>query len=99
MVLRSFATFNNFFNSSVGDLQLATFCPEIKWHYIGMYQTKMANQLMRVPRLHMLETLSSRAQADAVNTRWRGDQPLRVLVQVNTSGEESKMCACALRTL
>ena len=65
-------------------------CPEIKWHFIGMFQTKMASSLLRVPHLHMLETLSSKTHADAVNSRWQHDEPLNVMVQVNTSGEDSK---------
>lgn len=50
----------------------------------------MASTLMRVRNLHMLETLSSQSHADAVNSRWKEEDPLNVLVQVNSSGEESK---------
>jgi len=53
-----------------------------------MFQTKMASSLMRVPGLHMLETLSTQSQADAVNSRWQKEEPLQVMIQVNTSGEE-----------
>ncbi|XP_078493976.1 pyridoxal phosphate homeostasis protein-like [Ciona intestinalis] len=69
---------------------MAELCPDVKWHYIGTFQKKMASVLMRVSNLHMLETLNGAKEADAVNSRWKSTEPLQVLVQVNTSGEESK---------
>ncbi|CAK8675820.1 pyridoxal phosphate homeostasis protein-like [Clavelina lepadiformis] len=69
---------------------MTVICPDIKWHYIGMFQKKMASVLMRVTNLYMLETLTASQEADAVNSRWKGTEPLRVMIQVNTSGEESK---------
>uniref|UniRef100_H2YH21 Alanine racemase N-terminal domain-containing protein n=1 Tax=Ciona savignyi TaxID=51511 RepID=H2YH21_CIOSA len=69
---------------------MAELCPDIKWHYIGSFQKKMASMLMRVSNLYMLETLSGSIEADAVNSRWKAPEPLKVLVQVNTSGEECK---------
>lgn len=65
-------------------------CPDLKWHYVGSFTKKMASSLMKVSDLHMLETLPGKVEADAVNKRWPHDNPLKVLVQVNTSGEESK---------
>ena len=42
----------------------------------------------------MVETLDSVKTADSLNRHWglrdRGDDPLRVLVQVNTSNEDSE---------
>ena len=42
----------------------------------------------------MVETLDSVKSADSLNKHWglrdRGDHPLRVLVQVNTSNEDSE---------
>jgi len=49
----------------------------------------MANPLTRVSNLHMLQTLAAKQDADAIDKRWTGD-PLRVMIQVNTSGEQSK---------
>jgi len=69
---------------------LLELCPDIKWHYIGSFTKKMAAPLTRVSNLHMLETISCPADATAVDKRWKGETPLKVLVQVNTSGEESK---------
>jgi len=65
-------------------------CPDIRWHYVGSFTKKHASQLMRVSNLYMLETLPGKLEADHVNKRWDKPQPLKVLVQVNTSGESSK---------
>lgn len=50
--------------------------------------------LSDVPGLWMVETLDSVKCADSLNRHWglrdRGDHPLRVLVQVNTSSEDSE---------
>ena len=47
-----------------------------------------------VPGLWMVETLDSVKTADILNRYWslreRGDDPLRVLVQINTSNEDSE---------
>ncbi|XP_008586173.1 PREDICTED: proline synthase co-transcribed bacterial homolog protein isoform X1 [Galeopterus variegatus] len=68
-------------------------CPEIKWHFIGHLQKQNVNKLMAVPNLFMLETVDSVKLADKVNSSWqkRGSpERLKVMVQINTSGEESK---------
>ncbi|XP_005398471.1 PREDICTED: proline synthase co-transcribed bacterial homolog protein isoform X2 [Chinchilla lanigera] len=68
-------------------------CPEIKWHFIGHLQKQNVNKLMAVPNLFMLETVDSVKLADRVNSSWqkRGSpERLKVMVQINTSGEESK---------
>lgn len=46
-----------------------------------------------VPNLFMLETVDSVKLADRVNSSWQkkgSPQKLKVMVQVNTSGEDSK---------
>ena len=47
-----------------------------------------------VPGLWMVETLDSVKTADILNRHWSlresGDDPLRVLVQINTSNEDSE---------
>ncbi|XP_075412816.1 pyridoxal phosphate homeostasis protein isoform X1 [Tenrec ecaudatus] len=68
-------------------------CPEIKWHFIGHLQKQNVNKLMAVPHLFMLETVDSAKLADKVNSSWQkkgSPEKLKVMVQVNTSGEESK---------
>jgi pyridoxal phosphate enzyme (YggS family) len=69
----------------------------IKWHFIGCLQRKNAKKLVEVPGLWMVETVDSWRSAQALDQRW-GDRsggwhdcsPLQVMLQVNTSGEESK---------
>ncbi|ERE89619.1 pyridoxal phosphate homeostasis protein [Cricetulus griseus] len=68
-------------------------CPEIKWHFIGHLQKQNVNKLMAVPNLFMLETVDSMKLADKVNSSWQkkgSTERLKVMVQINTSGEESK---------
>ncbi|NXV93170.1 PLPHP protein, partial [Calonectris borealis] len=68
-------------------------CPEIKWHFIGHLQKHNVNKLIAVPNLFMLETVDSVKLADRVNSSWQKkglSQKLKVMVQVNTSGEDSK---------
>ncbi|XP_064333536.1 pyridoxal phosphate homeostasis protein isoform X2 [Camelus dromedarius] len=68
-------------------------CPEIKWHFIGHLQKQNVNKLMAVPNLFMLETVDSVKLADRVNSSWQKKgalERLKVMVQINTSGEESK---------
>lgn len=48
-------------------------------------------QLLKVSRLEMVETIDSIKLANELNKRWSSilpNDPLKVLVQVNTSGEE-----------
>uniref|UniRef100_A0A5F8GBG3 Pyridoxal phosphate homeostasis protein n=1 Tax=Monodelphis domestica TaxID=13616 RepID=A0A5F8GBG3_MONDO len=68
-------------------------CPEIKWHFIGHLQKQNVNKLIAVPNLYMLETVDSVKLADKVNNSWQkrgSSERLKVMVQINTSGEESK---------
>uniref|UniRef100_A0A3Q2YEX0 Pyridoxal phosphate homeostasis protein n=1 Tax=Hippocampus comes TaxID=109280 RepID=A0A3Q2YEX0_HIPCM len=67
-------------------------CPEIKWHFIGHLQKNNVNKLL-VPNLFLVETVDSAKLADKVNSSWlriRGAsmQRLKVMVQINTSGEQ-----------
>ncbi|NWW50703.1 PLPHP protein, partial [Pedionomus torquatus] len=73
--------------------QILSSCPEIKWHFIGHLQKNNVNKLIAVPNLFMLETVDSVKLADRVNSSWQkkgSSQKLKVMVQVNTSGEDSK---------
>ncbi|NP_001152502.2 pyridoxal phosphate enzyme [Zea mays] len=66
---------------------------DTRWHFIGHLQSNKVKPLLAaVPNLDMVEGVDNEKIANhldrAVNSL--GRQPLKVLVQVNTSGEESK---------
>ncbi|KAJ7221131.1 hypothetical protein O6H91_Y467200 [Diphasiastrum complanatum] len=66
---------------------------DIKWHYIGHLQSNKAKNLVaNVPNLYMVEGVDSTKVANYLDRAVAGleRKPLKVLVQVNTSGEESK---------
>lgn len=66
---------------------------DIEWHFIGNLQSNKAKTLIAsVPNLEMVESVDDEKIANyldraVANT---GRKPLKILVQVNTSGEESK---------
>ncbi|XP_030625181.1 pyridoxal phosphate homeostasis protein isoform X2 [Chanos chanos] len=75
--------------------QILASCPDIRWHFIGHLQKSNVNKLLGVPNLFMVETIDSVKLADKVNSSWQrigasNSQRLKVMVQINTSGEESK---------
>ncbi|XP_062911423.1 pyridoxal phosphate homeostasis protein isoform X2 [Mobula hypostoma] len=75
------------------DSQILSLCPEVKWHFIGHLQKNNVNKLMGAPNLFMIETIDSIKLADKVNLSWQKKQAshrLKVMVQVNTSEEDSK---------
>ncbi|KAI8992171.1 hypothetical protein BDF20DRAFT_848713 [Mycotypha africana] len=65
----------------------------IAWHFIGHLQTNKCKIVAKIPNLFAVETIESEKKADALNKACvnvgRKDK-LRVYVQINTSGEESK---------
>jgi PLP dependent protein len=66
---------------------------DIEWHFIGHLQSNKAKALLEgVPNLAMVETVDSEKLAKKLDTAAgaMNRPPLPVLVQVNTSGEESK---------
>ncbi|THU45716.1 hypothetical protein C4D60_Mb02t20920 [Musa balbisiana] len=66
---------------------------DIEWHFIGNLQrNKVKSLLAGVPNLHMIESVDDEKIANHVDrvVASLGRKPLKVLVQVNTSGEESK---------
>ncbi|XP_074577063.1 uncharacterized protein LOC141833499 [Curcuma longa] len=66
---------------------------DINWHFIGHLQSnKVKSLLAAVPNLHMVESVDSVKIANYLDRAVAslGRKPLKVLVQVNTSGEESK---------
>ncbi|CAJ1055111.1 pyridoxal phosphate homeostasis protein isoform X1 [Xyrichtys novacula] len=78
-----------------GENYILASCPDIKWHFIGHLQKNNVNKLLGVPNLFLVETVDSVKLADRVNSSWqrlRGAsmQRLKIMVQINTSGEQSK---------
>ncbi|KAG5516417.1 hypothetical protein RHGRI_037208 [Rhododendron griersonianum] len=75
-------------------LEKAPQLPEdIEWHFIGNLQSNKVKPLLTgVPNLAMVETVDDQKIANNLNRVVENIErkPLRVLVQVNTSGEESK---------
>ncbi|XP_058977506.1 pyridoxal phosphate homeostasis protein [Musca domestica] len=70
-------------------------CPDIKWHFIGHLQTNKINKIIKLPNMHMVQTVDSEKLANNLNSAWQkfekeNKQPLNVLIQINTSGEEAK---------
>ncbi|XP_015269483.1 PREDICTED: proline synthase co-transcribed bacterial homolog protein [Gekko japonicus] len=75
------------------DSKILSSCPEIKWHFIGHLQKNNVSKLIAVPNLFMLETVDSVKLADRLNSSWQkkgSSERLKIMVQVNTSGEDSK---------
>lgn len=67
----------------------------VKWHFVGKLQSNKAKVLAAIPNLYLVETLDSVKAAQAlqkalVNLETKREGPLRVYLQVNTSGEDAK---------
>jgi len=64
------------------------------WHFIGHLQSNKVGMLLKgCPSMSCLETIDSEKLARAVDKAWQTISPerrLRVMVQVNSSGEETK---------
>jgi len=65
---------------------------DIEWHFIGHLQRNKCKQLLSIPNLAMVETVDSAKLATDLDKACQkvGRKKLRVMVQVNTSGESSK---------
>eukprot|EP00892_Ulva_mutabilis_P009439 jgi/Ulvmu1/6868/UM031_0073.1 len=66
---------------------------DVRWHFIGHLQSNKVKTLLEgCPNLAMLETVDSTKLANKLSNAVEacGRSPLPVLIQVNTSGEESK---------
>eukprot|EP00505_MAST-04D_sp_SCG-Rhode-Island_P002012 Stramenopile-MAST_4_protein_2012 len=68
---------------------------DVAWHFIGHLQSNKVNNLLKgVPSLFIIETVDTIKLANKINngckTVVERDFPLKVMVQVNTSGETSK---------
>ena len=73
-----------------------TIVPEIKWHLVGHLQR---NKLRRtLPLVSLIHSVDSERLLDAIDAEWQTQTatspepaaPIRVLVEVNTSGEAAK---------
>ncbi|CAN6560627.1 unnamed protein product [Malus baccata var. baccata] len=66
---------------------------DIEWHFVGHLQTNKAKLLLAgVPNLALVEGVDNEKIANQLDRAVSnlGRNPLKVMVQVNTSGEESK---------
>lgn len=69
---------------------------DIRWHFVGGLQSNKSKLLASIPNLYLLETLDSIKAAKALQKALsspdaaKREGPLRVYLQVNTSGEEAK---------
>ncbi|KAK0165166.1 hypothetical protein PV328_003710 [Microctonus aethiopoides] len=68
---------------------------DIKWHFIGHLQRNKVNKVLAVPNLYMVETVDTEKLASTVDSAWQkykkqDDSQLKIMVQVNTSGEKEK---------
>lgn len=69
---------------------------DICWHFIGHLQSSKSNKLVRdVPNLYMVETVDTDKLAGKLNAACElagrtAETPLRILIQVDTSGEDTK---------
>lgn len=65
--------------------------PDIRWHFIGHLQSNKVKDVLRVPHLAMVQSVDRLKVAQMLSERLeREGRELNVLIQVNTSGEESK---------
>ncbi len=64
---------------------------DIKWHFVGHLQSNKIKQLLQVSGLVMIHSIDKQSLAEKLNTQLEKQQrQMDVLVQVNTSSEESK---------
>ncbi|KAJ7472697.1 hypothetical protein FB451DRAFT_1250396 [Mycena latifolia] len=65
---------------------------EIRWHFIGTLQSNKAKVLAAIPNLYAIQTLTSAKAATALNKSLppKRTSRLNILIQINTSGEDSK---------
>lgn len=67
-------------------------CKDIRWHFIGNLQSNKINKIVTLPNIYVVETVDDEKLAENLNKSWAkfcGTEPkLKVMIQVNTSGEE-----------
>ncbi|RQM21062.1 hypothetical protein B5M09_011132 [Aphanomyces astaci] len=77
-------------------VEKAPVCPsDIQWHFIGHLQSNKVKTLVAgVPNLYMVESVDSIKVASKLDKAWgerQSGHPLRVMVQVNTSGTSNTL--------
>ncbi|KAI0034767.1 hypothetical protein K488DRAFT_44797 [Vararia minispora EC-137] len=65
---------------------------DIRWHFIGTLQSNKAKILASIPNIYSVQTVTSAKAASGLNKALHAEraEPLNVLLQVNTSGEDNK---------
>ncbi|KAF9998359.1 hypothetical protein BGZ65_006146 [Modicella reniformis] len=66
---------------------------DIQWHFIGTLQSNKCKSIAAIPNLYVVETIDSGKKASTLDKACAAvgrPHPLRIFLQVNTSGEESK---------
>jgi PLP dependent protein len=85
----------NELEEKANDPKILENCKEIRWHFIGHLQRNKVNKVIKLPGLQMIQTIDSEKIAEAVNNAWKTHRletegKLKVLLQINTSGEAEK---------
>ncbi|KAF8940007.1 hypothetical protein BGZ58_008052 [Dissophora ornata] len=66
---------------------------DIQWHFIGTLQSNKCKVVAGIPNLFVVETVDNAKKASTLDKACAAasrPEPLRIFLQVNTSGEESK---------
>ncbi|KIJ60375.1 hypothetical protein HYDPIDRAFT_117291 [Hydnomerulius pinastri MD-312] len=65
---------------------------DIRWHFIGALQSNKSKTLASIPNIYAIQTVTSTKAATALNKSLLPERadPLNILLQVNTSGEDAK---------
>lgn len=64
---------------------------DVRWHFIGHLQTNKVAKLMKVPNLHAIHSVDSLKLLQEILRRESDlTSPVRIFLQVNTSGEAEK---------
>ncbi|KAJ1462796.1 hypothetical protein M885DRAFT_505897 [Pelagophyceae sp. CCMP2097] len=75
-------------------VKAAVGAPTIRWHFIGKLQSNKVKSIVQVPSLYAIHTVDKEKLATMIDKNWAEfrphDEPVRVFIQVNTSGEEQK---------
>lgn len=77
------------------DPKILEHCKDIKWHFIGHLQGNKINKIIKVPNLHLVQTVDSEKLAESLNKAWQKNRletegKLKVLIQLNSSAEDEK---------
>lgn len=87
------AGFRDFGENRVHDLMekaeaLKASCPEIRWHFIGNIQSKKIKELMGLRNLYAIHSVDNQKHLAMIGER--AITPVKIFIQVNTSGEHQK---------